>query len=61
MAHRRTLEAGFDLDDIWYCIANNSGSIKIADHLIDSITDRFFLLSGNRYLGRDPRLKHLEE
>jgi hypothetical protein len=31
MAHRRTPEAGFDLDDIWYYIANNSGSIEIAD------------------------------
>jgi hypothetical protein len=39
MAHRRTPEAGFDLDDIWYYIANNSGSIEIADHLIDSMGD----------------------
>ena len=52
MAHRRTAEADFDLDDIWLWIAKKSGSIEIADRLIDSIVERFFLLSRNPYLGR---------
>jgi len=42
MTHRLASEAEFDLDDIWYYIATESGSIKIADRLIASITERFF-------------------
>ena len=41
-----------DLDDVWYYVAKESGSIAVANHLIDSITDRFFLLAGHPYLGR---------
>jgi toxin ParE1/3/4 len=52
MAHRRAPEADFDLDDIWYYVARTSGSMDIADRLIDSITDRFFLLAGHPHLGR---------
>jgi len=52
MAHWRASEADFDLDDIWYYVAKNSGSTDIADHLIDSITDRFFLLAAYPHLGR---------
>jgi toxin ParE1/3/4 len=29
-----------------------SGSIDVANRLVDSIADRFFLLSGHPYLGR---------
>jgi plasmid stabilization system protein ParE len=46
MAHRVSPQAATDLDDIWYYVAKESGSIAVANHLIDSITDRFFLLAG---------------
>ncbi len=52
MAHRVSPQAATDLDDIWYYFAKESGSIAVANHLIDSITDRFFLLAGHPYLGR---------
>ena len=51
MAHRVSPQAAADLDDIWYYVAKESGSIAVANHLIDSITDRFFLLAGHPYLG----------
>ena len=35
-----------------YHIARDSGSIEIADRLIDSITDRFFLLGNHPNVGR---------
>jgi len=35
-----------------YHIARDSGSIEIADRLIDSITDCFFLLGNHPYGGR---------
>jgi toxin ParE1/3/4 len=41
-----------DLDDIWLRIARDSGSIEIANRLIDSITDRFFLLGAFPFMGR---------
>ena len=52
MAHIRAPEADLDLDEIWEYVAMNSGSVDIADRLIDSITGRFFLLSSHPYLGR---------
>jgi toxin ParE1/3/4 len=52
MAHRLAPQVEFELDDIWYYIARDSGSIEIADRLIDSITDRFFLLGNHPYVGR---------
>jgi toxin ParE1/3/4 len=52
MDHRLAPQAAADLDGIWYFVAKESGSIEIADHLIDSITDRFFLLASRPYLGR---------
>jgi plasmid stabilization system protein ParE len=41
MAHRVSQRAEADLDDIWYYVTKESGSIKIANRLIDSITNRF--------------------
>lgn len=38
-----------DLDQIWYYVARKSGSIDIANNLIDSITQTFALFS------RDPK------
>ena len=52
MAHRVAPQAASDLDDIWYYVAKESGSVEVANRLIDSITDRFFLLAGHPYLGR---------
>jgi len=52
MSHRIAPLAERDLDDIWYYVAKESGSVEIAEHLIDSITDRFFLLTTFPYLGR---------
>ena len=52
MAHRVSPQAISDLDGIWYYVATENGSIETANHLIDSITDRFFLLSRHPHLGR---------
>ena len=34
-----------DLDDIWYYIAKNSGSIEVANGVVDSITETFALFA----------------
>ena len=52
MAHRVAPRAEADLDDIWLYVANESGSIEIANRLIDTLTDRFFMLAGFPYVGR---------
>jgi toxin ParE1/3/4 len=52
MAHQVAPQASADLDNIWYYVANDSGSSEIADQVIDSITARLFLLGGQPYLGR---------
>ena len=52
MAHRRAPGADFDLDETWYYVAKESGSLERADRLIKSITDRFYMLSGNPRMGR---------
>lgn len=52
MAHRLAPQVEFELDDIWVYIASESGSEEIADRLIDSIADCFFLLSNHPYVGR---------
>jgi toxin ParE1/3/4 len=52
MAHRLAPEAEAELDDIWYNIAKESHSIEIADRVVDSITDRFFLLATYPHVGR---------
>ncbi len=45
-------EALVDLDEIWIYIAQASGSAEIASRVVDSITDRFWLLAQHPYLGR---------
>jgi toxin ParE1/3/4 len=52
MAHRVAPQAEADLDNIWYYVAKESGSIEIADRLIDSITERFYLLASHPHIGR---------
>ena len=52
MAHRLAQEAEVDLDDIWLYIAKESGSMDAADRLVDSLTERFWLLARYPYIGR---------
>jgi plasmid stabilization system protein ParE len=47
MAHSVAPQAENDLDNIWQYLAQESGSLDIADAVIDTITRRFLLLSGN--------------
>jgi plasmid stabilization system protein ParE len=44
MAHRLSPEAETDLDEIWPYVAKETG-VEIADRLIDSIAERFWLIS----------------
>ena len=52
MAHRLSTETEAELNDVWYYIASESGSMEIADRFIDSLTDRFYLIAKNPYIGR---------
>jgi toxin ParE1/3/4 len=52
MAHRLAPRAEADLDDIWYYVAKESGSLEVANLLIDTITERFVTLASFPYLGR---------
>lgn len=44
--------AEHDLDEIWYFIAKNAGSIEIANSVIESITGAFSLLANAPEAGR---------
>jgi len=48
-------EAEAELDDIWLYIARESGSIEIANRVIDTITERFWLLGQHQQIGRAAR------
>jgi toxin ParE1/3/4 len=52
MAHRIAPRAEADLDDIWLYVAKESGSIEISNHVIDTITDRFLVISDFPRIGR---------
>jgi toxin ParE1/3/4 len=52
MAHQRAPSADSDLDEIWYRIAKESGSVERAERFIEYLTERFHLLSENPYIGR---------
>jgi plasmid stabilization system protein ParE len=52
MAHRVAPQAETDLDDIAYYVFRETGSVEIAERLIDSITDRFALLGKYPHVGR---------
>ncbi len=52
MAHNVAPEAAADLDDAWYYIVQESGSIERANRQVDALTGRFHLLSIHPYLGR---------
>jgi plasmid stabilization system protein ParE len=45
MAHRLAEEAEADLDEIWWRIATESGSVVTAQEVVSSITERFYLLA----------------
>ena len=50
--HRVAPLAERDLDDIWYFVAKESGGVDVANRLIDTITDRFYLLARFPHMGR---------
>ena len=52
MAHRIAPRVETDLDDTWLYVAKESGSIEIANRLIDTITDRFVVLGQFPRIGR---------
>ena len=52
MALRVAAEVEAELDEIWSYVAAESGDADVADRLINSITDRFFMLSRHPHLGR---------
>jgi toxin ParE1/3/4 len=52
MAHRVAPRAEADLDDIWLHVAKDSGSLEIANRLIETITNRFFTLARFPRIGR---------
>jgi len=52
MVHRVAPEAEAELDGVWYYVVKASGSIETADRVIDSLTDRFFLLARYPHIGR---------
>jgi toxin ParE1/3/4 len=45
-------EAEADLDDIWLYVARESGSADTANRLIDTITERFWLIAQYPQIGR---------
>ena len=53
MAHRLAPQAAAELDDIWFAIARESGSIERADRVVDGITRRFHLLATHPRIGRE--------
>ncbi len=52
MAHRLASQAEIELDEIWYYTATESGSVEIADRLIDRLTECFFVLATHPHMGR---------
>jgi len=53
MGHRVSHQASSELDDIWSFVAAQSSSAEVADRLIETIVDRFFLLSRFPEIGRN--------
>ncbi len=52
MAYRLAPQAEEDLEDIAFYVFLDSGSLEIADRLIQSITERFDLLEAHPFAGR---------
>jgi hypothetical protein len=45
MAHRVAEDVDFELDEIWLCLAKQSGSGDIATSVVESITDCFVTMA----------------
>jgi toxin ParE1/3/4 len=52
MAHRLSSEAEAELDEVWWYIARESGSVETARAVVGSITQRFHFLSAYPRIGR---------
>jgi len=52
MAFRVSPQVEAELDEVWLYIATESASVNVADRVVDSITQQFFLLSTHPYSGR---------
>ena len=52
MVYRLSLVAEAELDEIWWYIAEQSGSVEAAKSVVASITERFSLLATFPHLGR---------
>ena len=52
MAYRLAPQAEADLEDIAFYVFLDSGSLEIADRLIQSIAERFDLLEAHPFAGR---------
>jgi len=52
MVLRVAAEVEAELDEIWSYVATESGDADVAERLINSITDHFFMLSKHPQLGR---------
>ncbi|MBZ5621281.1 MAG: type II toxin-antitoxin system RelE/ParE family toxin [Acidobacteriia bacterium] len=52
MGFRLLPEAEAELDEIWLYVARGSGSVEIANRVIDTITERFWLLAKYPQIGR---------
>jgi toxin ParE1/3/4 len=52
MALRVAPEAEAEIDEIWSYLATESSDPEVADRMIASITDRFYVLSRHPHLGR---------
>jgi toxin ParE1/3/4 len=52
MAQVISPQAESDLDDIWLHVARSSGSMEIANRLVDAIAERFVFLAKFPFAGR---------
>jgi toxin ParE1/3/4 len=52
MRHFLSPEASAELDRIWEYTAIKSSSLEIADRLVDTITEHFYLIAKNPRIGR---------
>lgn len=52
MAHRLAPEAEKDIEEIWGYVSDESDDTDVADRLIESIVQRFYLLSAYPHAGR---------
>jgi len=51
--HYISENAEADIDSHWLYVANQSGSIDVANRFVDALTERFWVLAKQPYLGRN--------